>query len=86
MLCTSALQQNETEVVSCMHVICETHTHPQDTVPVGEITDKESKEMFPQGLPKDFVKQVYVAMVHIYHAQTQKCCCHRLKLQERHSG
>lgn len=25
---------------------------------MGDITEKESKEMFPQGLPRDFVKQV----------------------------
>lgn len=31
----------------------------QDTISVAEIAEKESKEMFPQGLPKDFVKQVH---------------------------
>lgn len=35
----------------------------QDTVSVAEITEKESKDMFPQGLPKDFVKQVHFTMV-----------------------
>lgn len=28
-----------------------------------EITEKEGKEMFPQGLPRDFVKQVYLVML-----------------------
>lgn len=44
-LCSNAVQENKTDV---------------DAASIAEVTEQESKEMFPQGLPKDFVKQIEV--------------------------